>query len=504
MANPELLTTAEMARADADAAAGGIDSIDLMEKAGAAVADAAAQLTAPGDRIAVFCGPGNNGGDGFIAARILRKRGYDVAVSLLTSQSALKGDAAEAARRFGGPIAHAIEAAPGSAALVIDALFGAGLSRDIDGEARTLIDRLNRWSRDTGNPILAVDIPSGVDGDSGAVRGAAIEARASVTFFRLKPGHLLLPGRALCGPVSLADIGIPDSILADIAPKTFANRPELWRGALPFPGIEGHKYSRGHAMVLSGPEWSTGAARLAARGALRNGAGLVTLASPRSAHAINAAQLTAIMIAPCVGPDELVQGLADDRISAVVLGPGLGVTETASELVAAALRAKSPGRGLVLDADALTIHAGRTGLLAARIKASEMNVVITPHEGEFARLFDFAGSKLARARAAAENLGAIVALKGADTVVAHPDGRAAIACDAPPWLATAGSGDVLSGMIAGLLAQRMPPFEAACAAVWMHGAAARAFGPGLIAEDIPEALPGVWRTLAGREQHVRV
>ena len=491
----ELLDCAEMSRADQIAIAGGVPGMTLMENAGAAVADAAARFAAPGSAVAIVCGPGNNGGDGFVAARLLRERGYALRVGLLGDRAALKGDAAEAARRWGGETVPVADLSLDGVQLIIDALFGAGLARDLDGAARALVERVNAWSRASGHPVVAVDVPSGVDGDTGAVRGVAIEARATVTFFRFKPGHLLLPGKTLCGEPELADIGIPAAALATIAPKTFANAPDLWRAALPTLRADGHKFSRGHALAISGGPWSTGAARLSARGALRAGAGLVTLGSPRAAHAINAAHLTAVMIAPCDGPDDLTGLLADKRFNAVVMGPGLGVNDNTTDLVATALRSGGPDRALVLDADALTVHAGRVGTLAARVRASGMTVVATPHEGEFARLFQVEGSKLERASRAAETLGATVLLKGPDTVVAHPDGRASIAFDPPPWLATAGSGDVLAGIICGLLAQGMPPFEAASAGVWMHGAAARAFGPGLIAEDLPEQLPGVWRGL---------
>ncbi len=496
MTKSELLANAEMARADRLTIEAGTPGIALMERAGVAVADAAAEVAgAPPSRVAVLCGPGNNGGDGFVAARLLRERGYDVALGLLGEVGALKGDAEAAARRFGGPVESALELDFERADVVIDALFGAGLSRDIDGAAKALVDKLNIWSR-AGKAVLAVDVPSGVDGDTGAVRGVAVTARSTVAFFRFKPGHLLLPGRELCGEARLADIGVSENTLAEIAPKTFANTPDVWRSALPALQTQGHKYTRGHALVMSGPAWSTGAARLSARGALRGGAGLVTLASRRDAHLVNATQLTAIMIAACDGPAELERLLGDQRVNAVVLGPGLGVGEATADLVAAALLSSAPGRSLVLDADVLTTFAGRAGLLASRIKACGMPVFLTPHEGEFARLFNDKGSKLDRARRAAETVGATILLKGPDTVVAHPDGRASICFDAPPWLATAGSGDVLAGILAGLLAQGMPAFQAASAAVWMHGAAARAFGPGLIAEDIPEKLPEIWRWIS--------
>jgi hydroxyethylthiazole kinase-like uncharacterized protein yjeF len=392
--------------------------------------------------------------------------------------------------------------------------------------------RLNDWAKATGKAILAVDVPSGIDGSSGRICGVAIQARRTVTFFRRKPGHLLLPGRLRCGETLVADIGIAESVLAAIKPKTFANGPAIWRSLFPVPRIEGHKYSRGHALVLSGGLAHTGAARLAARGALRAGAGLVTVATPRDALGVHAAALTAIMTRLCDGPADLAGLLEDRRKNALVLGPGLGVGAPTRALAQVALEADSrsqdPARAIVLDADALTSFSGDALALARAIRASRSQAVLTPHDGEFARLFgelkaDRAASwadlepdrtaldayflalaspsKLDRARAAAALSGAVVVLKGADTVVAHPFGGACIADDLPPWLATAGSGDVLAGMIGGLLAQSMPPFEAASAAVWLHGAAARHFGPGLVAEDIPENLPPVLRALFDSPDH---
>jgi hydroxyethylthiazole kinase-like uncharacterized protein yjeF len=326
-----------------------------------------------------------------------------------------------------------------------------------------------------------------------------VQATHSVTFFRKKPGHLLIPGRLRCGAVSVVDIGIPDTVLAQVAPKTFENVPALWRWQFPVPRLDGHKYVRGHAVVVSGPMWSTGAARLAAWGALRAGAGLVTIASPRDALAVNAAANLAIMVRPVDGAAEFAAFLGDRRLNALAIGPGIGVAETTCELVLAAL---SGERAVVLDADALTSFAGAPGRLAEPLKArGERATILTPHEGEFSRYFfsldkrTKVGSKLERARLAAALTGVIVLLKGADTVVAAPDGRAAIAANAPAYLATAGAGDVLTGIAAGLLAQGMPAFEAACAAVWLHGEAAAAVGPGLISEDLPEALPSVYRAL---------
>ena len=500
LTSPELLTPAEMSEADRTAIEAGTPGIALMERAGLAVADEAARRAKARGRIVVLCGPGGNGGDGFIAARLLMSRGYAVELGLIGRREALKGDPALAASRFEGPVLDAAAIDPGGADCVIDALFGAGLARDIDGEAKAIIERVNAFARG-GGPVVAVDVPSGVDGETGGVRGVAVEASASVTFFRLKPGHLLLPGRTLCGTIRLADIGIPESALARVRPQAFVNSPALWRDALPRPSADSHKYARGAVLVLSGPAHRTGAARLAARAALRSGAGIVTLASPLDAVAVNAAHSTAVMVEPFSGTREFEALLADERRRAITLGPGAGVGATLRKLTAAALTKASERRTIVLDADALTSFAGEAERVAALVARGGHEVVLTPHEGEFARLFKGASGvgleddKLKRARAAARFIGAVVLIKGADTVVAAPDGRGTIGWDLPPWLATAGSGDVLAGLVSGLAAQGMPVFEAASAAVWLHGACGRALGPGLIAEDLPEALPGVLRAL---------
>jgi hydroxyethylthiazole kinase-like uncharacterized protein yjeF len=346
-------------------------------------------------------------------------------------------------------------------------------------------------------PILAVDLPSGINGSTGAVMGIAVKATESITFFRKKVGHVLLPGRLHCGRVSVADVGIPATVLAEIDVQTFENTPQLWRGVFPRAQASGHKYDRGHAVVVSGPLWSTGAARLAARAALRAGAGLVTIASPRDALVVNAAASLAVMVRPVDGASELAEFLTDRRLNTVALGPGLGVGAATCEAVATAL---SGERAVVLDADAITSFEGDPGRLAEALRArGRRPTLMTPHEGEFHRYFGAldektkVGSKLERARLASSLVGVTIVLKGPDTVVAAPGGRAAIAANAPPYLATAGAGDVLTGMAAGLLAQGMPAFEAAAAAVWFHGEAALEVGPGLISEDLPEALAKVYR-----------
>jgi len=489
----ELLTNAEMAQADRLAVAGGVAGTTLMENAGRAVADAVAARSPPGP-IVVVAGPGNNGGDGFVAARLLAARGFPVRVALVGDRAKLKGDAAEAARRFARPVEVAAPAALEGAAIVVDALFGAGLDRAVAGPAGEMIAAINA----SGAPVVAVDLPSGINGSTGAVMGLAVVAAETITFFRRKPAHVLLPGRLHCGRIRVADIGIPAQVLERVRPQTFLNVPALWRGRFPVPRVDGHKYARGHAVVVSGGAARTGAARLAARAALRAGAGLVTIASPREALAVNAAASLAVMVRPVDGAGELADYLADHRLNALVLGPGGGVGAAMREYVAAGLAGP---RAVVLDADALTSFEDAAPDLYAALAGRDRPTVLTPHAGEFARLFKNdpdvidKQSKLEKTKAAAARSGAVVLFKGPDTVVAAPDGRAAIADNAPPWLATAGAGDVLAGFIAGLLAQGMPGFEAAAAAAWMHGEAATQVGPGLIAEDLAEALPPIYRRL---------
>lgn len=480
----ELLSVAEMYRADALTIAGGVPGPVLMEAAGAAVVQAVTERWAP-HPTTVLCGPGNNGGDGFVIARLLLEAGWPVRLGLLGTRSALRGDAAVAAERWPGPIEAADPYLLDGNPLVIDALFGAGLARPLEGVALQIVQAM------AGRTVVAVDVPSGVHGDSGQVLGAAPRAALTVTFFRRKPGHVLLPGRLLCGEVIVADIGIPERVLDEIAPQTLVNVPELWRRRFPWPKPDGHKYARGHAVVLGGGRM-TGAGRLASVAALRAGAGLVTVACPPEAFPIYAAGSPSVIVAP-VEDDAAFGGLlADPRKTAVLLGPGAGVGVHTRARVLAAL---SAGKACVLDADALTSFAEAPGDLLNRLNG---RCLLTPHEGEFVRLFaDGGGDKLSRARAAARRSGAVLLLKGADTVIAAPDGRAVINVNAPPELATAGSGDVLAGVALGLIAQGMDSFDAACAAVWLHGEAAAAVGPGLIAEDLPGSLPAALKKLKG-------
>ena len=474
-----LLSVEETYQADARATAGGVPGVELMEAAGRAVANGIRQRWDMRP-VAVLCGPGSNGGDGFVVARLLREAGWSVRLALLGSPEKLTGDAAVNANRWQGTVAELKTDVLEGRRLVVDALFGAGLTRPLEGAAKTVIDAVNTRKMD----CVAIDIPSGVDGDTGEVLGTAPRARLTTTFFRAKPGHLLLPGRILCGDVDIADIGIPESVLEDIAPKTFVNDPSWWRRRYPRPKAEGNKYSRGHLVVMGGAEM-TGAARLAAGAARRAGAGLVTIAAPSEAFAIYAAGDPGTLVKPIADDAGFEDFLSDPRRNAVLAGPGAGTGEQTRRRVLAALQAE---KACLLDADALTVFQDAPRHLFDAIRSP---CLLTPHEGEFRRLFAGGGGKLARARAAARQSGAVILLKGADTVIAAADERAVIDATAPPDLATAGTGDVLAGIAAGLMAQGMNVFDAACAAVWLHGKAAAAVGPGLIAEDLPKALPRI-------------
>ncbi|WP_404385761.1 NAD(P)H-hydrate dehydratase [Caenispirillum salinarum] len=478
-----LLTVEEMARADKAAAARGVPSLLLMESAGMAVANAI-RARFPRRPVLVACGPGNNGGDGFVIARLLARKGWPVTVGLLGDPAKLKGDAKTNFERWRGPVktlcASLLETGP----LVVDALFGAGLARDLEGAALDVVEAINARGLD----CVAVDVPSGIDGNTGGIRGAAPRCALTVTFFRRKPGHVLYPGRAHCGETVLADIGIPAAVLGDeVSPTAAVNGPNLW--TIPEPAAEDHKYRRGHAVVVGGGAM-TGAGRLAGRGARRMGAGMLTIAAPAEAGALYQGDAPGNIVKPVEAAADLSALLEDERYNAVLLGAGGGKGAVLASMVLAVLKLD---RSVVLDADALTSFADDPAML---FEAVQGPTVFTPHTGEFSKIFpDLQGDKLVKSREAAKRSGAVVVLKGADTVIAGPDGRAVVNTAAPPTLATAGSGDVLGGMILGLMAQGMGPFEAACAGVWLHGVAGAVHGPGLIAEDIPDALPAVLAAL---------
>ncbi len=476
-----LLSVAQMGEADRLTIAAGLSGSQLMQNAGDAVAREIERRWSP-RRVAVLCGPGNNGGDGFVVACALREAGWPVTVALLGDLERLPGDARHHAGRWNDATLRVSPTAIEGAELVVDALFGSGLNRALDAAVIATL----RAARDRGAPVIAIDVPSGVNGDSGAALGA-VGAACTVTFARKKPGHVLLPGRELCGDLVVADIGLSAAALESLKADTWENQPGLWVSQLAQPQLSANKYSRGHALVYGGYPM-TGAARMAARAAARIGAGLTTIAVPKSAVPVYAAAVTSIMLQPLENTEDLGHLLSDPRYSACLIGPGAGVNETTRRHAFEMLRS---GRAVVLDADAISVFQQEPGELFGAIGVA----VLTPHEGEFRRLFSVTGDKLTRARVAARESGAVIVLKGADTVIAAPDGRAIINGNAPPTLATAGSGDVLGGLILGLLAQGMDAFLAAAAAVWIHGSAAARFGPGLLAEDLPDLVPAVLRSL---------
>ncbi len=495
MARPKksvLLTNSEMYEADRLAMAGGVAGEILMENAGRACADEICRRYAAQPTV-VACGIGNNGGDGFVIARLLAHRGWSVKVLVAGEPARLSGDAATMFRRWHGETGTLTPEGLVGAGLVVDALYGAGLTRPLQDVALETVRYLNAHRL----RVVSVDMPSGVDGATGQCFGETVEADLTVTFFRKKVGHVVMPGRTMCGEVVVSPIGIPETVLGEIAPATWENGPDLWREAWPVLAAEGHKYTRGHCVVVSGNLASTGAARLGARAALRAGAGLVTVASPKDALLTNAAHLTSIMVSPFGDAAALGALLSDQRKNVVLAGPGLGIGEKTREIVEVCL---ASGASVVLDADALTAFEGELEKLAACVKADRnREVIVTPHGGEFSRLFGSVSNKglgkLESVRLAARNLGAVCLLKGADTIIAAPDGRATINSNAPPQLATAGSGDVLAGIISGLKAQRMPAFEAACAGVWLHGEVGIMLGRGAIAEDFTETIPEVLASL---------
>ena len=483
MAAPaQILTVAEMGAADQAAIAAGTPGYTLMQRAGAAVADAIADRFAP-CRTLVLAGPGNNGGDAYVVARRLKAAGYDVRIEALASPRT--DDAKQAAADWNGPVAP-LRGAFGDADLVVVGLFGAGLDRPLTGEAL----RLARASEQARDRVVAIDLPSGLSGDTGRPVGdTAFRACLTVTFHRRKIGHALQPGRAYCGEVVVADIG-----LGETRGQLFENGPDLWLAKFPWPDVAAYKNSRGRLIVVSGEAWRTGAARLAARAGLRIGAGLVTVLSPADALAVNAAHLEAVMLAPFETEQELEA--AGQAAEAAVIGPAAGVND---ETLANVLALARTGAALVIDADALTVFRDDPEEL---FSALDRDDVLTPHPGEFERVFPglqrSAPNKVEAAREAARRAGAVVLLKGADTVIAAPDGRAAVNLNGVPWLATAGSGDCLAGFIGGLLAQGMDSFEAACAGAWIHAACGAAFGPGLISEDLPGLAPRVLTDLLKR------
>ncbi|MFT6581134.1 MAG: NAD(P)H-hydrate epimerase [Alphaproteobacteria bacterium] len=490
-----LLNVSEMYRADAEALSLGVSGEQLMENAGAAVAREICKRWSR-RRVLVLCGPGNNGGDGFVVARLLKARGWDVRLALLGDQQALDGDARIHSDKWDGAIEALSPSCLMDAELVVDALFGAGLTRNVEGvSANTLVAIADI-------PIVSIDTPSGLNGNSGrpgvdGEGGAVAQADLTVTFFRRKPGHVLLPGRELCGDLVVADIGIPETVVETIKPQMAVNSPTIWQDQFPWPKLSDHKYKRGHA-VITGGRHMTGAARMSANAAQRIGAGMVTVAAPVDAVVVYKICLTTPLIYSIRDTAAYIDCVSQARVSSILVGPGNGTRGTTRERAVAALRT---GKPVILDADALSVFEGSPSLLYDSVVGP---CVLTPHDGEFAKVFPEIAmasppvDKVEKSRAAATLSGAVVLLKGADTVIAAPDGRVVINVNAPADLATGGAGDVLSGMISGLMAQGMAAFESACAGAWLHGEAAHEFRPGLVADDLINALPIVLRKLKSK------
>ncbi|MEZ5756998.1 MAG: NAD(P)H-hydrate dehydratase [Emcibacteraceae bacterium] len=486
-----ILTTAQMSQADqfaiAELGKQGRGGADLMEAAGLSVTREILKNSS-GNKALILCGPGNNGGDGFVIARHLLDAGWKVTVALLGSVESLQGDAYYMAKLWNGEILPLNEARFTDQDVIVDAIFGTGLSRELSDKVRETVDKAN-----LANALkIAVDIPSGIKGDTGEILGSAIRADFTVTFCRMKPAHLLFPSKKYCGKIIIADIGISDRIVQQVEPGIFINSPECWIDKMPDFELDIHKYNKGHAIVVSGDLTHTGASRLAAMAALRSGAGLVSVSSPDDALMAHASHLTSVMIRR---REEITTDLKDHRLNTWCIGPAAGITKQTRDDVLNILKA---GKNAVLDADALTVFEDDPRVLYEAIKeTATRQCVLTPHAGEFARIFPYLKKldKITAALSAAKLSGAVIIYKGADTVIASPEGQVVISADAPPTLATAGSGDVLSGIVTGLVAQNMNGFEAACASVWLHGQCANEYGRGLISEDMEKLIPLVLRAL---------
>jgi len=501
-----ILNIAQSYHADEQATVQGVSGLDLMEKAGQAVTEAIVSRWQKRP-VMVLVGPGNNGGDGFVIARLLTKAGWSVSIYMLGAKSALKGDAAINAKRWRGKIFD-LEAAfeniskpeQNDDTLIIDALFGAGLSKPLKGFIKDLAQKLKQRRKQSKNfVVVAVDMPSGVHGDTGQILGdGSFAADLTVTFGNAKPGHYLMPGRGLCGELVMADIGIPDQVVSDLKPKTFLNSPGIWIDQFPQPHALGHKYNRGHVVVLGGDEMS-GAARLVALAARRMGAGLVTVSVSKKMFPVYASTLEpGTLLKTTQGLKGFCKIIKDPRKTTCVLGPGAGLYKKTAEKVLSALKAN---KNCVLDADALSVFQNDPETLFKALYDNTGQGGLTPHAGEFLKLFpDLAQKqkqygKLAITIQAAKRAGCVVVYKGVDTVIAAPDGHAVLNANAPPTLATAGTGDVLAGFMGGLVAQGMPVFKAAQASVWLHAECANLFGLGLVAEDLIDMLPEVLNEL---------
>lgn len=479
----EILTNKQMYEAERLAFAGGVDSYAVLTQAGQAVA-AVTYKHYPGRSVVVLCGPGNNGGDGYVAAQWLLERGHDVHVYALTDPAQARGDAARACKAWQGQISDWSElTAIDPDSVVIDAVFGAGFSGRLDTDVVRVFDIV----RETGCPVVAVDVPTGLHGDGAVADPDTLTASHTVAFFKKKLPHVLMPGLALCGEVSVHDIGVPPTVLPQTGFCALENHPNLWSPLLPWPpACDAHKYQRGHILMVAGGVMS-GAIRMAAQAAMRSGAGLCTVLCPEGVSPLIQADLPHVIVRTGTDRQSVAEIMKSAKVNAVLLGPGLGRTDDVREIV---LDVVKSGRSVVLDADALTAFEDDPAPLFDALHAQ---CVLTPHAGEFERLFGkMRGNRMEQAMEAAQISGAAIVLKGPDTIIAAPDERLpVINTHASPWLATAGAGDVLAGMIAALAGQGVDAVAAAAIAVWIHGEAALRQGAGLVAPDIPAMIPGI-------------
>jgi len=488
-----LLNNEAMEQLDRDTISCGTLGIQLMEQAGSSAVEQICHHYSPIPTL-VLCGPGNNGGDGFVIARLLAQQGFNVQVAQALPKGHYQNDAAIMEQKYIGE-AIALEECckvidDQQYQLVIDALFGTGLNRPIEGIYHTVLQKVSTLKA----PIVAIDIPSGINGNTGQVQGIAAPAMLTVTFAFKKLGHTLIPGRDYCGKIIVTDIGHPPNLLQDIRSDYIENHPELWQKYLPSPSNQSHKYNRGYTLIYGGPIACTGASRMASYAALRAGAGICSIACTPAALPIYAASVTAIMTKSYSSDAELNKMLDSNKLNALLIGPGAGVNDTTRRHTLMMLNTQLP---CVLDADALTCFSDNPQILFNAIKQRNAATILTPHSGEFDRIFGITTpeKRIESVMKAAMNSGAIIILKGADSIIGTPDGNVTINTHASFHLATAGAGDVLAGIIAGLLATNMPPYKAVQAAIWIHGECGIRCGKGLIAEDLIDVLPNILHSL---------
>lgn len=486
----EILSSAQMKTSEQIAKQSGVDGFSLMKAAGQAVADEILNRFSPMP-VLVLCGSGNNGGDGFVVASLLKKKRWPVSLACAVSLGELQGEAARASDLWKGKVLSFEDLALPNGGMIVDSVFGTGLSRPIEGEIAEVLETVQQSSC----TVIAVDVPSGMNADTGECQGCTPQADLTVTFFRKKLGHVLMPALDACGEIVVANIGIPDHALEALGPVITETAPENgWGDWAADKPRNSHKYDYGHVLVLGGRHM-TGAACLVGKSALRAGAGLCTIAAYSEAALVYKSYCPSLIVEPLDELARFKEHLKDTRRNVVIIGPGAGF-ENPPALKKAVFDtlAAEPKRVCILDADALTVFADD---LRTFYKALGPHCILTPHEGEFARLFpDLTGSKIERAKAAAARTKSIIVLKGPDTVVAKPDGGCAVNTTGNGWLATAGAGDVLAGLIAGFVARGLGDlFGAVCAAVWCHGKAGENLGAGLISADLPDQIPLVLKNI---------